>query len=296
MGYESFKIKLEGRLKIMLKSKSTKIKASKSKDSLVVLGNGPSLSNDLDSLSKLSTTSDFLAVNYFAATKEFLMFKPRFYSIVSKQYWSKDENEVWDNDRKRIFSLLVEKVDWEMHLFVPMVARSSESWKQHMKQNPNIKVNYFNLTPLDDFPQFFKKSLRSYKACPRPHNVLIPSILFGINLGYPTIYIAGADHSWIPEVFVTNDNVVMAAQKHFYADQLKSLNSTLLSDNAKPFFHPNSLKTMKLHEVMHKFYYSFKAYWFLKEYAALEGSQIFNLTEGSFIDAFEKISYDDISG
>lgn len=296
MGYESFKIKMEGRLKIMLQSKKTNILASKSKDQLLVLGNGPSIANDLEKLIKLNETVDSLGVNYFAATNEFLMFKPRFYSIVSKQYWGTDENTAWDNDRKRIFDILLEKVDWEMHLFVPMIARNSESWKRHMAKNPNIKVNYFNLTPLDDFPGYFKKSLETYKACPRPHNVLIPSILFGINMNYPTIYIAGADHSWIPEIFVTHDNVVMAAQKHFYAEQLKSLDSTLLSDNAKPFFYPNTVKSMKLHEVLHKFYYSFKSYWFLQEYAALKGTTIYNLTEGSYIDAFEKISYDDIAG
>lgn len=296
MGYESLKIKMEGWLKVMLLSKRTNIMATKAKDRLLILGNGPSLSKDKDSLLQLQETCDYLGVNYFAATEEFTLFKPRFYSIVSKQYWSKDENEVWDNDRRRIFDLIVEKVDWEMHLFVPMVAKISESWKQHMAKNPNVKINFFNLTPIDDFPHFFKRSLGKYKASPRPHNVLIPSILFGINMGYPTIYLAGADHSWMPEIFVTNDNVVMAAQKHFYAEQLKSLNSSLLSDNAKPFFHPNSLKTMKLHEILHKFYYSFKAYWFLKEYAEIKGSQIFNLTEGSYIDAFKKISYDDISG
>ena len=283
-------------MKIMLMSKRTSIQASKSKNQLLILGNGPSLSTDLEPLKKLNENADSLGVNYFAATNEFLIFKPRFYSIVSKQYWGTDENAGWDKDRKRIFDILVEKVDWEMHLFVPMIARSSESWKKHMAQNPNIKVNYFNLTPLDDYPKYFKGSLEKYKACPRPHNVLIPSILFGINMNYPTIYIAGADHSWIPEIFVTKDNVVMAAQKHFYAEQLKSLDSTLLSDNAKPFFHSNSVETMKLHEVLHKFYYSFKSYWFLKEYADLKGTTVYNLTEGSFIDAFEKISYDDIAG
>ncbi|MDB3906056.1 hypothetical protein N9355_01140 [Crocinitomicaceae bacterium] len=296
MGYESFKIKMEGWLKIRLLSKRTNIQASKAKDRLVILGNGPSLSKDLEPLKKLCENADCLGVNYFAATQEFLIFKPRFYSIVSKQYWGTDENSAWDNDRKRIFDVLIEKVNWEMHLFVPMIARSSESWKKHIEQNPNIKVNYFNLTPLDDFPMFFKRSLEKYKACPRPHNVLIPSILFGVNMKYPVIYIAGADHSWIPEIFVTQDNIVMAAQKHFYAEQLKSLDSTLLSDNAKPFFYSNTVKPMMLHEVLHKFYFSFKSYWFLKEYAEIKGSTIYNLTEGSFIDAFDKISYDDISG
>lgn len=294
MGYSSFKTKAEGLLKIWLLSKKTKITAKKKSDDLLVLGNGPSLSDDLDNLLVLAKTRDVLGVNYFAATKEFSIFKPLFHVIVSKQYWGTDENSNWDNDRKQIFKLLVDNVDWELNLFVPIIAKKSDSWKKFMAQNSKIKLNYFNLTPLDDNPNFFRRSLKKFKACPRPHNVLVPSLLIGINLKYKNCYIAGADHSWTPEIFVTQDNVVMVAQKHFYAEQLKSMNSTLLSDDAKPFYHSNSLETQKLHEILQKFYFSFKAYWFLKEYAEIEGTKIYNLTKGSYIDAFDKLNYEDV--
>ncbi len=295
MGYESFKIKFEGLLKIWLTSKKPTIIAKRKSDDLIILGNGPSLSKDMDNIRSIIKNRDVLGVNYFVATKEFLELKPLYHVIVSQQYWGTDENEGWDNDRKRIFIILVEKVDWEFNLFVPIVASKSKGWIDFMAQNKNIKLNFFNLTPLDDDPSFFSGHLKKFKACPRPHNVLIPSILIGINLKYKNCYIAGADHSWLPELFVTQDNVPMMAQKHFYADQLKSLNSTLLSDSAKPVFQENSLKHKPLHEILHKFYYSFKSYWFLKEYAELEGTKIYNLTEGSFIDAFDKISYDEIT-
>ncbi len=295
MGYESFKIKFEGLLKIWILSKKSDVTATKTCDHLMILGNGPSLNGDYDAIRKLSGKCDFLGVNYFPATKEFQELKPRYQVIVSTQYWRKDENESWDNDRKKIFQILVEQVDWPLHLFVPIIAKKSADWVKYMQQNKNITVNYFNLTPLDGNPTFFRKHLKKYNACPRPHNVLGPSILIGINLGYKKCYIAGADHSWIPEIFVTQDNVVMMAQKHFYAEQLKSMNSTLLSDNAKPVFYENSLRPKPLHEVLLKFYYAFRSYWFLKEYAELEGTTIYNLTEGSYIDAFDKIGYDEIT-
>lgn len=295
MGYESFKIKIEGLLKIWIQSKPATIVAKKNSDDLLILGNGPSLTKDMDQIRRLSKTRDVLGVNYFVATNEFFELKPKYHVIVSQQYWAKDDNEGWDNDRKRIFQILKEKVDWELQLFVPIIASKATEWRLFISQNPNIKLNFFNLTPLDGNPSFFKNSLRNFKACPRPHNVLIPSILIGINLGYKKCYLSGADHSWIPELFVTKDNVPMMAQKHFYADQLKSLNSTLLSDNAKPVFDENSLTPKKLHDILQKFYYSFRSYWFLKEYAELQGTKIYNLTEGSYIDAFDKISYDEIT-
>lgn len=295
MGYQSIKVKAEGIIKILLKSKKATIIAKRRSKDLLILGNGPSLNKDLPKLLELAKTRDVLGVNYFPATNEFLEFKPRYQMITSSQYWNKDENESWDNDRKKLFKILVEKVNWELHLFVPIIAKESSQWKTFMAQNANIKISYFNLTPIDGYPIFFKNSLEKFKACPRPHNVLIPSILVGINLNYEKCYLAGADHSWLPEIFVTQNNVAMAAQKHFYGAQFKSLNSTLLSDNAKPFYHPNSLETQKLHEILLKFYYSFRSYWDLKEYADVKGTKIYNLTEGSFIDAFEKINYDEIT-
>ena len=42
MGYESFKIKAEGLLKIWIQSKPTTIVAKKTSDDLLILGNGPS--------------------------------------------------------------------------------------------------------------------------------------------------------------------------------------------------------------------------------------------------------------
>ena len=74
------------------------------------------------------------------------------------------------------------------------------------------------------------------------------------------------------------------------------MSSTLLSDNAKPVYHENTLQPKKLHEILKKFYFTFKSYWFLKEYAESEGTKIYNLTEGSYIDAFDKLDYDEISG
>ena len=295
MGYESAKIKLEGLLKIMLMSKKPQILAQPKTEDLLILGNGPSLGQDKEKLLKMAETRDVVGVNFFAATEEFLEFKPDYHVIVSHQFWGTDENQRWDQDRKQIFKTMVDIVDWELNLFVPIIARKSPEWVKHMSQNSNIKLNYFNTTPLDDYPLFFRKKLKKFKACPRPHNVLVPSILMGINLGYKRVYIAGAEHSWIPELFVTQDNVVMCAQKHFYSDQFKEMNSTLLMDNAKPFYFENSLKTKKLHEVLQKFLYAFKSYWFLKEYAEAEGVKIYNLTVGSYIDAFEKVEYEQVT-
>jgi len=293
--YDKLKYRIEGLLKILLQSKSVKIAASKVSNELLVLGNGPSLKTDYQALLGFAEGKDVLGVNYFAVTHEFMEVKPRYHVITSLQYWNKDENQSWDNDRKKVFESLIERVSWELHLFVPVQARKSVKWIEFMSKNPLIKINYFNVTPLDGDPKFFKRYISKFKALPRPHNVLVPSLIIGINLKYNKIYLAGAEHSWIPEIFVTKDNVPMVAQKHFYHDQFKDLNSTLLLDNAKPFYRENSLEHKKLHEILQKFYYTFKSYWFIKEFASFTNTEIINLTEGSYIDAFEKKTIHEIT-
>lgn len=287
--------KIEGLVKIWMTRGKASVQAKKVQEELIILGNGPSLKKDFEIALKCKGKMDVLGVNYFAGTQEYEKIQPTHYVINSLIYWSDKQREDWGSDRQKLFQDIVEKTTWKMNLFVPVKAKKDAAWMKMMGTNKNVQLNFFHQAPLDEYPSFFKNHLRKYKACPRPHNVLIPSILIGINLAYQKIYLFGADHSWIPEVFVTNDNVVMIGQKHFYSDQFKE-RSNLLYDNAKPMYNDERSEHKKLHEVLQKFYYSFKSYWFLKEYAEISNCQIFNLTEGSFIDAFEKLDANEIAG
>ena len=56
----------------------------------------------------------------------------------------------------------------------------------------------------------------------------------------------------------------------------------------KPEDYFDRKEARKLHEILHKFYLSFKGYFDIKAYAKKKGVSIINLTKGSFIDAFEK--------
>ena len=60
------------------------------------------------------------------------------------------------------------------------------------------------------------------------------------------------------------------------------------SPHPKPMYHGTTKKERKLHEVLIKFYYAFKGYWDLKEYAGKKNVEIVNLTANSYIDAFNK--------
>ncbi len=99
-----------------------------------------------------------------------------------------------------------------------------------------------------------------------------------IYLNYKVIYIIGADHSWLPEISVNEKNEALINQKHFYdeADSKPEQMNDLIS------------RPRKLHEIIHKFYLTFKGYWLIKEYASSKNVRIYNASEISTIDAFER--------
>jgi len=106
------------------------------------------------------------------------------------------------------------------------VPLKNKEWQPLLAGNPHIKLYVYNTTPIEGFQVFCNWIFRKGWGVPRPHNVLIPSIAMGLRLPFKKIYLAGADHSWLPEITVTDDNVVLMHQKHFY-DQNKSQAETV---------------------------------------------------------------------
>ena len=113
---------------------------------------------------------------------------------------------------------------------------------------------------------------------PRPHNVLIPSLILAIQSGYKEINVVGADHSWIEELTVNENNEAMVHQKHFY-DEDSSKSEAMYKLGRRPRL---------LHEILEKFVYAFRSYHFIRQFSEKKGAKIWNLTPKSFIDAFDR--------
>ncbi|NJL74615.1 MAG: hypothetical protein HC892_05805 [Saprospiraceae bacterium] len=113
---------------------------------------------------------------------------------------------------------------------------------------------------------------------PRPHNVLIPSLMLAINIGFKEIFVVGADHSWLEELTVNENNEALLHQKHFYDEE-----------SSKPeYMYRQGKRPRKLHEILEKFMLSFRAYFDIREYSESKEVQIWNATPKSYIDAFER--------
>ena len=262
-------------VKILLQSKwSTRFPSQFSNlDELLILANGPSLNKTIEDGNDFLKGKTLLAVNFFVNSPRFTELRPELYLIADPLFWLVPEK------RQQLFGGLAEKTTWPMTLFIPRRALKNKEWKPLLGGNSQIKIVVYNTTPIEGFQGFCNWVFHKGWGVPRPHNVLIPSIAVGLRLQFKKIYLAGADHSWLPEIRVTDDNVVLMHQKHFY-DQETSKADTVKQEN---------LQSARIYTILYHMYVSFKSYHILEAYAQWLGKEIINITPGSYIDAFRRM-------
>ncbi len=238
-------------------------------DTIVILGNGPSLRQTIDVEMEKLRRYPLLAVNFAANTPEFRQLRPRYYVLVDPAFFAADPPEnvvqLWKN--------LEQDRDWRLILFVPVTC---------MKRVPaevrrSVDVRGINAVGVEGFRPLRHLLYRMNVGMPRPRNVLIPSIMVALALGFKRIYLVGADHSWTRTLDVNERNEVVSIQPHYYADSAKEL------DRVAAVY-----RNIRLHEIMYSFYVAFRSYFDIKEYARSKGAQVLNATPQSFIDAFER--------
>lgn len=260
---------LKSIIKLVLHSRRATISRHANKDeAIIIMGNGPSLNDTIaKSYDKLKCVPT-LAVNFAANAPQFWDLRPRYYVLADPHFFiaSSDVNVM------RLRENLAD-VKWKMTLFLPFDAKKYG----FAIENPNIKVEYFNFIAAEGFEWFENWAYSSGRGMPRPRNVLIPSIMIAIAMGYGDIYVTGADHSWTKTLSVNEQNEVVSIQPHFYKEDEKE-EKRIKVDYLK---YP-------LHQIIHSFYVAFKAYHEIQRYAAFKGVNIYNSTPGSFIDAFPR--------
>ncbi|MCF8220774.1 MAG: hypothetical protein K9I97_04740 [Cryomorphaceae bacterium] len=248
---------------------------------LLILGNGPSL-NDTLSNNPAATLQgfDLMAVNAAACSEQFSALQPKLYILNAVTYFQNDSelSPFYIQAKNDLFEALKEKTRWNMTLLVPFRAKKSIDFQMLITSNPNLNVGYFNQTPVEGLSFWSHSWYNLGWGMPRPHNVLIPGIMVGIRLGYKTIGIVGADHSWLADLSVNENNEALLRHVHYYA-----------TDGTQPMKVEDRIdRPRKLHEIIHKFYLSFKGYWQIKTYAKAKQVSIINASSTSMIDAFDR--------
>ena len=234
---------------------------------VVVLGNGPSLNETVERGGEFLASHDLLAVNFAACTPLFAQLKPDYYLLADPHFFKA-------LDRENVAELWkgIAGVEWDMTLFVPVRAVMPK-----LPANPHLNIVRFNTTPVEGFAWVENLLFSARLGMPRPRNVLIPSIMAAIGMGYKHIYLAGADHSWTRTLSVDDDNNVVSVQPHFYKEDTREVKRI----NTEYMHYP-------LHKILYSFYVAFKSYFTIARYARYKKAEVINITPGSFIDAFQR--------
>ena len=245
----------------------------------VILANGPSLGHMIQSHERFLKGKDLICVNHFPTTEFYSRLKPRYYVTSAPDLWLDDIDTFFVKQSSELFTEMKEGTSWPLVFHIPYEASKFRRWKGLLNKNPNIKIVYYNNTPIEGWEWFRHLCFKLNLGMPRPHNVLIPCLTHAINMGYEKIYLWGADHSWLSEISVNNHNEVLINQKHFYDHQ---------TSVGKPL-DKRGVGARNMPELLTKFVHAFTGYFVLKQYAKNRGVSVLNATPGSFIDAFERV-------
>jgi hypothetical protein len=263
-----------------------------SRSTFIILGNGPSLSSQLDAVKQLRQNCDLLCVNEFPVSSLFEELKPEYYTQMDPEYWIKLHNKIPDMT-ENVLSMVARKVTWSMTMILPheMEAIVKES-KSGVLLNSRLTIRYFNRTPVKGFKLVNNLLYGLNLGMPHSQNVIVASIFFGIIMNYRKILLFGADHSWHEQLAVNKDNVVGVRQLHFaYTENERNPQDPDVGFQPIMKFNEYDktiMESFKMHELMDAWAKVFKGYWVVKEIAADRGIKILNLTSKSYIDAFDR--------
>lgn len=237
-------------------------------DDIIIMANGPSLSQSLTDCMPTLQRHTTMAVNFAAIAPSFFEVKPQYYVLADPHFFG--NAEPGSNLEKLRESL--RKVQWPLTLFAPSGVDTSA-----YTANPNICIKRFHAVGIDGAVGFAHWCYRLGLGMPRPRNVLIPSIMLALAEGFRNIYIVGADHSWMKTISVTDNNEVVSVQPHFYTDSRH--------EQARV---NNEYRGYRLHQIVESFSVAFRSYHQIRAFADTLGARIINATPESFIDAFER--------
>ncbi len=265
-------------IKVIIKRKGGSALPQAWSRTCIVLGNGPSLKTSLDKHADFFTQHPLVCVNSFSTTKEYTLLQPVYYVILDPGFWLSKSQVVTDT-----IECLQTKTTWPLYMLVPHAAKQSSHFRELEKHNSNIKINYFNYTVYKGFEGLgnwlFKKNL----AMPQSQNVLVASLFLSVNIGFKEIYVFGADHSWHENLIVNEDNVLCFKDSHFYDDITQK-------PTYRPFYKGLHLKEVfTISEILMTFSKIFYGYEVINKYANHCNAKIYNASEVSFVDAFERI-------
>jgi len=252
--------------------------------SLIILANGPSLRSDLDRHRARLSSCNTMAVNMFALSDDFSIIKPGFYIMLDIAFFKEKTLPRIMEAREKVLDKFKNSLSWDMVLLMPAEARNSHFHRQLLNAGLPLQFAFFNRTVVDGL-----KAVRNFMysrgwGMPPPQNVLIGAIMSAVHIGFKKIYLIGADHSWHEEIRIKDDGALEITDRHFYNPSGQKLTK----------HHGETLKQLKIHEFFHELSRTFRSHILIEEFARSKGVDIFNASSASYIDAYRKMSIEEL--
>ena len=247
------------------------------KPSVLILGNGPSLAEDLPRLIERREyeTEDFLAVNFFAEDDRFEVVKPKYYVLSDPMFFRDSECR----DRvAALYRTLDSKVTWPMTLYVQFYNPEKFDYRAALP-NPRIRIVRFHTQVYRGFGSVGFWLFRHGLGSANFGTVVQVGEYVALLLGYKRIELYGVDHTLLDGLCVDDANRLCRADRHYYDAGPRAPQPIYMKVPHVPY-----TMSVYLAEVAELF----RGHEVLRDYAASLGARIVNRTRGSMIDAYER--------
>ncbi len=260
---------------------STVNSIKKHSDKLIIIGNGPSLNESIKNYKEDIMRYDCMVVNHFCETEYYSLIKPQYYLLADPNFFG-DINKYSDWQKERVNNFiekLLKNTKWDIDLVVPSFAKESD-FVSRISENKLIHILFFNNNNLYKFEDDYEKyKLWDENLIEVPAQTCLNSCIWlGVFLRYKEVYLIGADTNWIELLKIDQEtNELYTIDKHFYGEKKRRIYKDV--EGTVPVL---------LHEELFSNYYALKSYWELRGYAEYAGVKVYNASEYSLIDAFER--------
>lgn len=248
------------------------------KPSVLILGNGPSLSGDLPRLIERGEhlSKDVMAVNYFALDERFATVRPAYYVLSDPMFF---RDSVYRDRVAELYRVLNERVTWPMNLYVQYYNPERFDYRAALP-NPNIRIVRFHTQVYRGFRSVEFWLFRHGLGSANFGTVVQVCEYVALLLGYRTLELYGVDHTLLDGLCVDDENRLCRAVGHYYDD------APAVSE---PIFQKVPRRPYTMAVYLAEVAELFRGHEVLRDYARSLGARIVNRTRGSMIDAYEKI-------
>jgi hypothetical protein len=254
--------------------------APRTSDELVVVGTGPSLRDTLERHFGFLTGKSLMCVNEFAHTDDYVKLRPDYYVLTDPAYWRRDQAPAIQAMIDTSVDRMARLTSWKMTLLINSAGKQWNHFAELPRRNPNIDIAYFRNNGVTCRRPLQLHLYKAKRAMPLLYNTLSVGIFLGLNIGYKTVYLVGADHNWHEDIHIAEDNQLFWRNAHFN-DEGEVAYVPMWVDGYKQ-------RTFRMHEILHSLSLSFQGYVELEEYSRYLGARVYNASERSYIDAFER--------